>query len=151
ETLQPFDGGWPEQLRLGPLGQGQAPGDVLIPLTPGVAGIEELFSGVGSDRLEEVIALLFAFAIDNGQRLVDEAGEKIEHVGTDDRLPRLLAGVLVLAADGFRRVKCPAAGEAGEPPEENPFTTREQVVAPIDERAQRLLASQRRSAPPGEQ
>ena len=55
------------------------------------------------------------------------------------------------AHDRLGRLQRPAAGEHRQPPQQRPLRLGEQVVAPVDQRPQRLLAGQRRAAAAGQQ
>ncbi len=69
------------------------------------------------------------------QRFLDEAAQQIEHVDS--------AMMLAARTHGFRRLQRPAAGEHREAAEQDPLLLGQQVVAPVDQRPQGLLARQR--------
>ena len=68
------------------------------------------------------------------QRPIDQAAQQIENVRVRDA---------VAARDGFGRLESPAAREGREPIEKQAVGRRQQTVAPVDRRAQCLLAGWR--------
>ena len=93
----------------------------------GFAARLEAFERVGADRLEHREARLAV-----GLFLL------AEHVAVDQR--REARQEVVAAADGLGGVERAAAVEDGEAREERLLVGAEQVVAPVDRRAERLLA-----------
>ena len=93
----------------------------------------ELLLCVLTHRLEHPVAR--RFGVDLDERFVDQGGHEVEHVVRGDR-----------AAGGHRfgRVEREAAGECCQPREHGLLGGIEQVVAPVDQRAQRLLSRQAR-------
>ena len=76
------------------------------------------------------------------QRLVDEGVEMVGEVGRRDGL---------VGAHRLGRRQVATAGEHRQPLEDALLVVEEQLVAPVDDGAQRLLARQRRARPAGEQ
>ena len=76
------------------------------------------------------------------QRLVDERVEVIGDVGRGDG---------VVGAHRLRGREVAAAGEHGEPFEDALLVVEEELVAPVDDGAQRLLAGQGRARPAGQE
>ena len=114
---------------------------------PGVAstspGADEPLAPVERERLQQVEPGDARRLVGDGhQRLVDEVREQIGDV---------LGGDVVARAHRFGRVERAAAGEHREPLEHAPLVVEEQVVAPLDDGAQRLLAGERGAGAAGEQ
>src|SRR5262245_13735273 len=76
-----------------------------------------------------------AIATASHEALVDERAEILER----------------RVADRFRGSECPASGEDAEPREQLLGARLEQVVAPVERHAQRLLMLRRVAAPAGQQ
>ena len=83
--------------------------------------------------LQQSVAL--ALCIERDQRLVDQVPQQVQHVARRD---------VVARADRLGRVERESAGEHRQPLQQRALAGREQVVAPVDRCAQRLLARQRR-------
>ena len=94
------------------------------------AGRQHL-GGVLADRVEHHVALLVRAILDAEQALVDERRDTVEDVDAD--LARR-------AADAFGHIQLAAADEHGQAVEQPAGAGFEQVVAPRDRPAQRLLA-----------
>ena len=98
----------------------------------GLAARLELLRGELADRVEQPEPrLAVGRLLDLDQALVDERHEAVDDVAAE------LRG---RAADGLGRLEVAAAGEDGQAVEEPPPAVVEQVVAPGDRAAQRLLA-----------
>ena len=96
-----------------------------------------------AERLEhdEARVAVVGHALDE-QAVVDERGDAVEDVDAE-----VLAGV----ADGLGRLERAAAGEDREAPEQRLLGRRQQVVAPVDRAAQRLLALRQVARAAGQQ
>jgi hypothetical protein len=108
-----------------------------------LAGPRELLLGVLADGLKHPEARLLAGtdgALD--QAAVDQYPEPLEHVASRQ---------VSAAADGLGRFQRPATGEDGQAPEQRLLTRAEQVVAPGERLAQRLLALRQVGRPAGQQ
>ena len=82
------------------------------------------------------------FGVELDQRLLHQAIQQIEHVGRSDGAVR---------AHRFRRRQHPASREHREPSQQRALGIGQEVVAPVDARAQRLLPRQRRAIALGQQ
>ena len=130
ETAEVLLASHPEQQLLGPVALGDREEMPVVALADGIAvvGCREALGGVGADRLEHLqpggrVRLPPA----HEQALSDEVVERVE-VGAGDRLGRL-----------DRR----AAREHGEAREARLLAVAQQLVAPVDGRAQRVVAGGR--------
>ena len=85
--------------------------------------------GILADRLERPVAAGLGLQAD--ERFLDQRGQEFQHVC--DVEPRS-------GADSFGPLQRPAAGKHGESPEQRALYQVQQIVAPVDQRAQRLLA-----------
>src|SRR5438067_6692921 len=94
---------------------------VTAPEHLGLTGLVKPLDRVLADRLQHPEAVALA---DANQALVDERLERVK----------------ICVADCFRRLERAAAREDGEPSEELLLVLGQQLVAPLDRRAQRLLA-----------
>ena len=102
-----------------------------------VSRVGEALLGVVADRLEHAEARLSAGLLGHEQRPVDQVAEQVDHVIGRDR---------ATADDGLGCLERAAAAEHREAREAPALRHGEQVVAPVDQRAQRLVA---RAAPSG--
>ncbi|HSC24320.1 MAG TPA: hypothetical protein VLG08_11445 [Casimicrobiaceae bacterium] len=138
QPIQPLALVASRQLRLGRLGEceemREVPGmpTLLVGMHPRllrcvrVHGIEQPIAGCGNTLLR------------NEQALVDERREKIEHAFGGDIIP----GAYLL-----RGLEREAAGEDRRRAEQRLFGVAQQLVAPVDRGAQRLLARRERARP----
>ena len=85
-----------------------------------------------SHRLHQPVAL--AIGLHGDKRFVDQVRQEIEYIA----LRYVAAGT-----HGFRGVERPAPRKDREPAQQRALVFRQQVVAPVDQRAQRLLARHR--------
>src|ERR1700686_671634 len=108
----------------------------------GFPGVDELFPSVLMDRLEHPVPSNAPTVLLANQRFVDKVREKVE----DSLAFDALAG-----ADGLGRIEVPTPDKNGQSPKENTLGIIEQVVAPVDQGAQCLLAGQDRAAATGEE
>ncbi len=106
----------------------EVPSAHLIDLAGGTALVERVLP----QRLEEVVST--RCVVELHEALVDEPTDEIE----DGVALQIGAGGKLLD-----RVEVEGADEAGEAAEQQPFVRREQVVAPLQRREQRLLTSRR--------
>src|SRR4051812_19557780 len=97
----------------------------------GLTRLREPLLRIFAHRLEQPVA--FALGLDYDERLIGELRDLLEHV----RLVNIAE-----SAYGLRRLQRPATREYGEAPEHRALFFRQQVVTPVDQRAQRLLARQ---------
>ncbi len=130
------------EVGLGGLRQGQECRRVASPDLVELAGFLEALTSVVADRLEHPEAGFAGRLVLPDQALVDERGEAVEHVDAD------LGGG---PADRLRLVERHAAREYRRPVEEPARAGVEQVIAPRDRPAQRLLALGQAAARRGEQ
>jgi hypothetical protein len=130
------------ELDLGPLGQRQVPVAVPIAHRLDLAGLGQPLPAILPHRLEQPVARLVAARLGLHQRLGDQLEEQLEHVVRD----HLAAG-----GDGLGGLEREAAGEDRQPAPERPLGRRQQVVAPPDHRAQRLVPGQGGAAPLGQE
>ena len=82
--------------------------------------------GVLADRLQHRESRLFVSALQASEALVGQRGEPVDHVE-------------VVAADALRRLDRAPSREHREPHEQALFRRLEEVVAPVDRRAERAL------------
>src|SRR6185436_14058553 len=92
--------------------------------------VQEL-GGVLAHRFEKPVTVALGRELD--QRLVHELRQEVQHVAAVDVLRR---------ADRLRGLQRKSAGEYRETAQQRSLARREQVVAPVDARPQRLLAGQ---------
>src|SRR5206468_13071544 len=93
-------------------------------------------------RFERAEATLALGGLSDEERLVDQAREQVEHVFLRDT---------VAGADPLGGGEGAAAGEDGEAPEYRALFIGEEVVAPVDRCAERLVAGHRNTTAAGEQ
>jgi len=132
------------QVQVGGLGQSQ------VVIAVGGAGFvrfgacphRETFGGVVADRLKQPIAgtAVQLFGLD--QALVDQGGQAVQH--------QPFSGV-ISRGDRLGRLQGPASGEDRQLAEHDLLLGIEQVVGPVDQGAEGLMAGQGRTAPPGQQ
>jgi hypothetical protein len=104
---------------------------VAIPGRRRLAGFGQPVGGILADRLQEPVAGLAVALLGDDQRLVHQAPQAAQQVA---------AGEGAAVGDRPRRLQAEAAGEHGEPPQDDPVTLGQQVVAPLDRRRQGLVA-----------
>src|SRR5438067_7855845 len=95
----------------------------------------QLLGCVLADRLQQAVVGLppmHARSLHADERLVDEAGEQVEDVAGGDDSP--------VGGDSLHRLQVEAAGEDGQPLQEDLFGWWEQVVTPGHRRPEALLA-----------
>ncbi len=97
-----------------------------------VAGFLQAFLRVMAHRVEQAVAL--AARLERDERFLDQLRLQLEQVRWLDGVER---------RDRFGRFQRPAAGEHREAAQHRALVLGQQVVTPVDERAQRLLAGQR--------
>ena len=106
----------------------------------------ESFQRVVAQGLQQPIAELPTAArhrrLNYDQGFVDEMAEELQHRARLDP---------VTAADRFSRRQAPVAGEDAEPAEDRPLLLRQQLVAPVHQRTDRLVARQSRTGAAGQQ
>ena len=115
------------------LGEGEAPVEVAQRQAIALARRREALGRVLADRVEQAQALVLG----DHERLVDQARRQAGDAPALDRA----AGAHVLG--GVERER---AREHRQAPEQQALLAVEQLVAPVDRRAQRLLAGERRAA-----
>jgi len=133
---QPFGGGSRLQFDFGPL--------VEIPMVFGVASrdllefaaLHEFLERVGPRRLEQPIPPRCATEIRREERLRDQVR------AVDD----FRAGDLANRRYRTRRLQCEAAGKDCQAPQDHTLGLRQQLIAPVERRPQRLVPRQRRAA-----
>ena len=131
EPIEPAPLVGARELRRGFLGQVEVgPAAPFLDVVALAAGRQHL-GGVLADRVEHHVALLVRALFDAKQALVDERRDTVEDVDAD--LARR-------AADAVGHIQLAAADEHGQPVEQPAGAGFEQVVAPRDRPAQRLLA-----------
>ena len=96
--------------------------------------LDEPLPGVLAHGFEQPEPGLRRSRVGEHERLLDEPPEHVEDVHLVDR---------VAGADVFGRLEARPAGEGGQPPEDDPLRLGQQVVAPVDRGAQRLVTSGR--------
>ena len=96
----------------------------------GVAAQSQLLARVLANGLEHQVARAVVAFLEHHKRLLDQRLQQIEHV---------LAGERLHAAHHFGRGEIEAANEHAEPVEHDLLFGREQLVRPVDQRAQGLL------------
>ena len=111
--------------------QARAPNGRAAPPARPLAGLVEAFARVHANRLQQTITAPAPASPDGDERLLREAREEVG----DFREVETVAG-----ADLLGRLELEAAGEDREPAEEHPLVRLEEIVAPLERRAQRLLA-----------
>ncbi|MGH3984160.1 MAG: hypothetical protein ACRDST_16125 [Pseudonocardiaceae bacterium] len=128
--------------RFGALGQPDVVGEMALAHGIDLISFDQPRGGILADGLEQPVPHFGVLFASGDQRLVDQAGQQIEHgIAVDS-----VAATHVLG--GLQR---PAASERCEPPQQRPLTLAEQLVAPVDGGLQGLLAWHRRAAAAGEQ
>ena len=107
-----------------------------------VAPLGELLAAVLRQRLQLREADAVAGGNGEDERLLDQRVHDVGEVGRVERL---------VGADGLGRRQVAAAGEHRQPLEHPLLVVEQQLVAPVDDGAQRLLPRQRRPGAAGEQ
>jgi hypothetical protein len=128
------------------LDRGDEGGEVLgVPQAGGLGlpALEEAGVGVVLQGLQHAVAHAGGPVVGEHERLVDEAADEVGHVAGGD-------GARVCAHDLGRVQRRPTA-ERRQPPEHDLFGRLEEVVAPVDQAAQRLLAGLDPAAAAGEE
>ena len=132
------------QVRVGGLHQGQ----VVIAMSNaglarlGAASQRKSFGGVLTDRLQHPVTGRTAGLLGLHQALADQGSQQVKH------LP--FPGV-ARRGDRFGGRQRPAPGEDRQLVGHDPLAGIEQVVGPVDQRAEGLMAGRRGTAPPGQQ
>ena len=121
------------------LGDAEEPVGVAVPEGVALARLRQPLEAVLPQGLELVVAT--GLDIGDDERLVDEVQEEVEDLARRQE---------VVAAHGFGGVERAPAGEDGEPGEQPALVLEQEVVAPVDDGAQRLLPGQRRSGTTGQ-
>ena len=129
------------QVRLRGLGEFGEVGQVRVPRQVRFARFREPVRGVLLDRADHPVARC-AVALGEQQRFLGQRGEQVEHLLRLDR---------IAGADPLGRFQARPAGEHREPAQDHPFGVGEQLPAPVDDRAQRLVPRQRGAAAAGQQ
>ena len=96
---------------------------------------------VVADGGQQVVARAAVRLLRAQQRLFGQPGQQVEDVPAGDAAAR---------RDPFGGGQGEAAGKDREPPEHRALVRGEQVVAPVEGRAQRLMAARRRAGPAGQ-
>ena len=130
QSIQPAASVWPAQARLGALGQRQEVLGMATSQRLELAGPGELFEAEFTNRLEHAQAQLTVGGAHRSQQVLGH--QRIDQV--ED---------LALVADGCRRLEAAAADEDRQAAKQRLLVRLEQVVAPGDGVAQRLLAGRR--------
>jgi len=104
-----------------------------------LATLGKLQGRVSSRRIEQAIVSLPAMHVRGYQRLLDEICNGVDDLGV---------GGLVVDDDGHGIVHREVAGQDRELPQDELFEGRKKRVAPIEQRAECLVPSKRRPAPP---
>src|SRR5439155_3048295 len=134
---QPLSGGLRLPLRLRAFEQIALILGVASPEALELAALEELFAGVRARRLEQPIRRGSAAEVGRNERL----GHEVRHALDDVRARELRA-----RRDRGGGVEREASREHRQPPQDDALRLGQQLVAPVERRAQRLLARQRRAA-----
>src|SRR5579871_3283788 len=149
----------------GLLGQGEE----IVPMAPPNGGrlpaLQQLVTSVLPNRLEQPITRAPGVLLRQHQRLIHQAGEEIQHIfggKSSNILPVLCSlfpvpsflrsvpsSLFPLPCNFFCRFQGPAAQENGYPVQKSTLLGREQVVGPVDQSAQGLLAGKRGAAAAG--
>ena len=93
----------------------------------------QLFETVLADRFEQPIARLGWLRVEHDKRLFNQLSEKVQHIITEQKL---------VAAHDLGRFERPAPGKHRQPPQQGALRLGQQAMAPVDERAQRLMPLQ---------
>ena len=96
----------------------------------GVARLDQPLLRILPDRLQHVVAGLGTGAIDDDERLVDQARQHVEH---------LVNGSVLVRDDELHGLEGAAAGEDRQAREDEPLHRGEEVVRPVDRGAQRVV------------
>jgi hypothetical protein len=96
-----------------------------------LVGLSQPLARVLAHRFQEPVAHIVAVHVGDDERLLDQLAEHVE---------KYLAMQVRRTADGVDGVQAPAAGEGREPSQQHAFRLAQQVVAPVDGSAKRLLA-----------
>ena len=130
DAFQPFELVRRVEPTPGLAGEVRVPARVTTADGIGVVGIDEAFLGVLADRLQHVVAGLGTGAVDDDERLVDQARQHVEHI---------VRGSVLARDDELRGFEGAAAGEDREAREDEPLHRGEEVVRPVDRGAQRVV------------
>ena len=103
-----------------------------------LAGRVEFFARIGPRRFEQPVATVAAFGFRQDERFVDERCEHVEDVELVE---------IEAASDRDCALEREPVDENAETPKQRAFPLVEQIVAPVDQRTQRLLARQHVAAP----
>lgn len=131
---------WPEELRTGLLRECVEMREVGLARRLVFACLHQALLCVLPHRLEHPVAL--TSRVERHQRLLGQPRQEVEHVGLVE-----ISG----SADCHRGVEGEAAREGCQPAEQHALAFLEQIVTPVDERAQRLLAWQCRAVATGQE
>ena len=102
----------------------------------------EALGGIVPDRLKEPVAGRPVDHLGLDQALADQRGQQVKHLPIRD---------VAAGGDHFRGIKCPATCEDSEPVEHDPLLGAKQVVGPVDQGAQGLVARQAGAVSRGQQ
>ena len=136
ETSQPVGLLRTEQFPVRLLDQCKEVVSMTLPNRLGASAFYEALPGILPDGLEQSVAKARVALLDSDQALIDERGQEIEHLAIFD---------LVAGADPLRRLERPPTGKYRKPPHQELLVVLQEVVTPVDHRAQRLLARERRA------
>ncbi len=100
-------------------------------------GASELPAAIRLGRVEQTVAQCRTAGVDVHERLRDQLGDQVDRVG----------GLDVERADVDGRIERERAGEDRQAAQQPPLGGAEQVEAPVERRAERLVARYRRAAP----
>ena len=112
------------------------------PVLDHLARIHQLLLGVLADAAEQAIPGGAVLLLDDDQVAGHQMVEEVEHVEGIEG---------VAGRDGLGRLERPSATEDSEAAEERAFVLGQELVAPVDGGAQRLLAGHRRAIAAGEE
>src|SRR3981081_2889249 len=116
--------------------------EVSLPKRGRFTRVDQLLACVLADRLEHRVSRGAAELVHHHERLVDEMREQIK----DGRAVDAFTGT-----DSLRRLEGPTPDKDGYSPKQDTLRVVQQVVAPVNERAQRLLSRDHGSTATGEE
>ena len=120
-----------------PLGEIESPVRVASGKARRLTGLIEPFAGVEADRLEQPVAAVADAVVARDERLLDQPRQDVGDLTPFEA---------VTGAHRLDRGEVEAPGEDGQAAKERPLVVREQLVAPLEGRLERLLARRRRAA-----
>ena len=108
----------------------------------GAGPLGEAFGGVLADRLQQPVPRRTVKVFGLDQALVHQGGQQVQHLPVRGAAYR---------GDRFGGLQGPAPSEDRQPVEHHPLLRAEQVVGPVDQGSQGLMARQGGTAPAGQQ